>query len=105
MEQDATRKLTKSDVTFLLLFGAFQGALVAFLITLSNWHHDGHGASRRNTLGMFIISVVIFALGSLALRILFPRGLVPRTPTGARIRTVVFFALMAGLVYVCWKTF
>ena len=107
MEQDAPRKLTKSDVAFLLLYGAFQGALVAFFTALWSRHDHGHWESPRNLIGRFVIDIAIFSVGTLAMRKLFPRGFskFPRTPMGARIQAVAFFVLMLGLAYALWKMY
>jgi hypothetical protein len=105
MEQATTQKLTGSNIVGLLLYGAFQGALVAFAIVLWNHHDSGHWES--HILGRFIINIVLFAVGTLATRKLFPSGVIgsPRTPMGARIQTTTFFALMLGLAFVLWKMF
>jgi ABC-type Fe3+-siderophore transport system permease subunit len=107
MGQETPKKPTKSDIVFLLLFGAFQGALVAFVITLSSRHHNGHWESQRHLLIQFGIAVAVFSLGTVAQRKLFPRGIVrpPRTPAGARVQIVLFWALMLGLSYALWKMF
>jgi hypothetical protein len=107
MEQEAARKLTKSDIAFLLLFGAFQGSLVALVTTLSNGHRYGHWESQQHLLTRIGICLVVFALGTVALRILFPRGIIrfPRASTGARFQTVAFVVLMLGLAYACWRMF
>jgi hypothetical protein len=105
MELEAPRKLTKSDVGFLLLFGAFQGAIVGLMTALLNRHHDGHWESQRHLVTRIGVPTVIFALGAVASRWLFPRGVVrvPRTPMGARLQTVVFVALMLFLAFALWR--
>lgn len=88
MEQETPRKLTKSDIVSLLLFGAFQGALVGVLITLSNRHHNGYWDSEHSLLTRFIFFIILWAPTTLTQRILFPKGFWPRTPMGARIQTL-----------------
>jgi drug/metabolite transporter (DMT)-like permease len=103
MEQ-ITPKPSKPAVFPFVTAGLAWGILTAFLITLSNWHHTGHLDSHRNMLGRFAIFMAVGAIGNLARWKWFPDApRKPASPPMARLRFVLFVALMLALAYAAWR--